>query len=662
MLTVLILLVFLLSTGVAVAASQVFSDVPGNHWAAKDIARMKAKGVLGGVSETRYAPNDPVTREMLVVMLARVLGEQGEASGTIPASFVQRDNVSSWATGSMSYAVREGIISGSLLHSDPKGAVSRHEVAEIVVKAMGLTTEANSKQNVILDYFDASSIPLSSRGYVAVMKDKEIMAGSSDGNFNPNDPLTRAQIASVLNRVDNHLQKLTSTTVKGKVFGISSSVLTIENASGVIEPINLASNVLVFRAGGISELTSLNSGEMVEIIKDSGGKVLYIDQGQYQFDKITLEGEITDIVGQTIKVLTIKSNNNTSDTYTLSSSAIIRIDDQNGVASQLAKGQAVTAVISDQSITSIHVSNAQRVINGTITEIDLDDKTITLERTSDLGEIVLNIDNSTEIILSKKEIDLEDLIEEQEVMVIASGTKATRIDVNDLEKTITGILVEISYSPDVTLTILNEDTDKEETYYIDADVSIRRDRNRDLTLRQIYAGDEIDIDLINRNVTSIYATSVEDDAEGTVKEIRLGATPAIVIVTDDGEEKTVPVASDARIRKDGATINLREIEFGDWAELEIEGTQATRVDIEAKYSNRYLIGTVENIHEAAQVIVIYETETRENRQVFWDSDTTVIRNDRTRSVSYLSAKDEVIITGIYEGGLFWARTIVIVSN
>lgn len=662
MLAVLVLIMFLLTTGTA-AASQVFSDVPVNHWAAKDIARMKAKGVLGGVSATSYAPNDPVTREMLVVMLVRVLGKQGEAAGTIPASFSQRDRVSSYATGAMAYAVREGIISGGLLHSDPRGPVSRHEVAEIVVRAMGMASEAAAKQNAPLNYSDAASIPLASRGYVAVMQEKGIMGGGADGRFNPNDPLTRAQIASVLNRVDNQVKALTANTIKGKVFGVSSSVLTIENASGVIQPINLAPDVLVFRPGGAARVTDLSPGQMVEIITDTGGKALYIDQGQFEFDQVTLEGEITDIIsGQNLVLLTIKDNQGKTDTYTLSSTAVIKIDNQNATASQLAKGQPIKAKITGKTINSLEVSDAQRIINGKIKSIDLSGKTLTIERTGGLGETLVNVDNATVIQLDRKEVDLKDLIEEQEVMVIARGSKATRIDAQNLEKTITGVLVKVSFAPDVTITVLNEDTQREETYKVHENVSIRRDRTRNLTLRDIFPGDEVDVDLKNRVVTNIFAAKAESRTEGNVKEVRIGAVPTLVIVANDGKEESYPVASTARIRRDGLSISLHEIQYGDWVRLEVEGRQAVRVDVEARYTNRYLIGTVENIHKAAQVIVISEMDSRENKQVFWDSDTVVIRNNRIRDIEYLSQRDEVVVVGRFDGGLFWANTIVIIVS
>ncbi len=663
MLAVLVLVMFLLSTGTAAAASQVFSDVPGNHWAAKDIARMKAKGVLGGVSAASYAPNDPVTREMLVVMLVRVLGKQGEASGTIPASFIQRDKVSSYAIGSVAYAVREGIISGGLLHSDPRGPVSRHEVAEIVVRAMGMASEAAAKQNASLNYTDTASIPFASRGFVAVMQEKGIMGGGADGKFNPNDPLTRAQIASVLNRVDNQVKALTANTIKGKVFGVSSSVLTIENASGVIQPINLASGVLVFRPGGAARVTDLTPGQMVEVITDAAGRALYVDQGQFEFDQVALEGEITDIIsGQNLLLLTIKDDKGKTDTYTLSSSATIKIDNQAASASQLAKGQPIKARVTGKTITSLEISDAHRIINGTIKNIDLSGKTVTIERTGGLGDTLVNVDTTTVIELARKEVDLKDLIEGQEVMVIARGVKATKIDAQNLEKTITGVLVSISFTPDVTITVLNEATEKEETYKVDENVSIRRDRTRNLTLRDIFPGDEVDVDLKNRIVTSIFASKVESKTEGNVKEVRIGAVPTLVIVTNDGKEESYPIASTARIRRDGLSVSLHEIQYGDWVRLEVEGRQAVRVDVEARYTNRYLIGTVENIHKAAQVIVVSEMDSRENRQVFWDSDTVVIRNNRIRDVEYLSQRDEVVIAGRFDGGLFWANTIVIIVS
>ena len=654
---------FLLGTGTVAAANQIFDDVPGNHWAANDIARMKAKDVLRGVSETSYAPNAPVTQEMLVVMLVRILGKEGEATGTIPESFTQRNRVSSYAVGSMAYAVREGIISGNLLHSDPRAPVSRHEVAIIVTRAMGIADEAVAKQNASLNFVDAASIPSASRGYVAVMQDRGIMGGGADGRFTPNNPLTRAQIAAVLNRIDNQVGALTDNTIIGRVTGVSSSVLTIENAAGITQQISLAPGAFVFRFEGIARITDLSPGQMVEVITDTVGRALYINQGQFEFNQAqVIEGEITDIMGQNLLVLTIRDSGGNTDAYTLSSTATIRIDNQTATASQLEQGQSIRAEITGNVINSIEISNAQRIINGTIRNVDVSGRAIIVERTGGLGEIRITVDDNTVIQRERQDVNLENLVVGQEVSVVARGTRATRIDAQNLQQTITGEIVEISFTPNVTITILNEVTQREETYRVSENVDIRRDRTRNLTLRDIFPGEEIDVDVRNGVVTHIVASREQSRVEGIIREVRIGATPTLVIVTDDGIEESHPIASNARIRRDGVNANINEIQFGEWVRLELEGRQAVRVDVETTHINRYLIGTVENIHNAAQVIVISEIETRETRQVFWDDDTVVIRNNNIRDISSLSQRDEVVIIGRTDGGLFWANTIMITAS
>lgn len=661
LIALVVLVFFALSSSMAFA-SQLFSDMPASHWAAKDVYRMKAKGAISGVSATSFAPNNPVTFEQLVVMLVRVIGKQGEAAGTIPVNFAQRDKVSSYAVGSVAYAVREGIITGSLLQKDPTAAASRHEVAEIVGRAMGLADEAALKQYASLNYADAASIPLSSRGFVVVMKEKGIMAGSSDGKFAPFDPLTRAQIASILNRVDNQVKKLTANSLKGSIYALSSSSITVEDASGIAQAIPLAGDVLIFKGSSLAGLTGLNAGEMVEIIKDSNGRAIYIEQGNFTFDDVTIEGEITNIViGQQLTVISIKQENGTADNYTLGTGATIRINGEISTVSQLVVGHPVTAKVSGKTINSLEVSNVQRIINGTIKQVNSQAKTLTVDRTQNAGEIVITVDNSTKIYIGTREYALADLVEGQQVMIIATGLKASRIDAQHLEQTISGTITAVSFSPEVAITILNKTSQKEETYKIDANVIVRRE-GKSVTLRDILPGDEVDIDLKNRVATKIYATKVQSKASGTVQQIIIATTPTIVIMTEDGEEARYPVASGARIRKDGSTILITEIGVGDWVELQIEGQQAVRVDVEARMIGRYVIGTIENIHTAAMVLVISEIESQNKRQVFLDDNTTIFRFNRTRSIDYLSQGDEIIVVGYYDGGLFWATTIVVVST
>jgi predicted RNA-binding protein len=665
-LTLFVLLLFLLSSGTVLAANQVFEDVADGHWAVKDIARMKAKGLVNGVSATSFAPSSPVTLEQLVVMLVRALDVKSGTVVTIPTSYTQRNNVSDYAISAMAYAVKEGVISDELLQSNPKEAVKRHEVAVLVGRAMGLTSEAEGKKYQTLDYQDATAIPLAARGYVALMQDKGIMGGSDDGNFNPNSSLTRAEFATILNRIDSQLNRLTSQTLLGEMFSlsVSSSSITIKDKSGSSQMIALADDPMIFKNDKVSSLINLTSGATVEIIKDAQNKAVYIAEGQFDLKTDTIKGKISSLVaGQEITVITIDRDGGGADTYTLSKASTIRMNNQAITAGQLEKGQAVTAVAKDGIITSLDVTDNQRVINGTIKEIDRDYNKLVVDETKGLGNVELAVDDDSVIVLKSKTVEFADLVEGMEVMVIARGNTVTRIDAQHLEKSVGGVLVDVSLSPDITITILNDATKKEETYKVDGDADIRRDRQKNLSLREIFAGDEVDVDLKNRVAVSIYAVSAKkDDLEGLIKEIRLGVSPVLVIETKDGKQEQYLVSSNARIRKDGVTVDISELKYMDWVELKLEGNQAIRIDAEVRNAGRCLVGIVAKIHDrAVNLIEVIENETNESRKVFWNDDTAVIRDNRLRSVSNLSAKDEVVVVGYYDEGLFWARTIVIID-
>lgn len=49
-----------------------FDDVPANHWARTSIEKAASAGVMAGVSDREFAPNEPVTRAQMAVILDRI--------------------------------------------------------------------------------------------------------------------------------------------------------------------------------------------------------------------------------------------------------------------------------------------------------------------------------------------------------------------------------------------------------------------------------------------------------------------------------------------------------------------------------------------------------------------------------------------------------------
>ena len=92
--------------------------------------------VQDGVYTTRGDANEtedlsPVTREQLVVMLYRYMGEPA-VSGSSLGRFSDSGNVSGWASQAMSWAVANGVVNGSNGALNPQGSATRAEVASIL--------------------------------------------------------------------------------------------------------------------------------------------------------------------------------------------------------------------------------------------------------------------------------------------------------------------------------------------------------------------------------------------------------------------------------------------------------------------------------------------------------------------------------------------------
>jgi serine protease AprX len=75
----------------------------------------------------------------------------------------------------------------------PDAQATRLVAAVVLVRAAGLRAEADSKQGAALPYTDSLSIPSKLRGYVLVAVQHGLMSASQQ--FNPNAPLTRAELA-----------------------------------------------------------------------------------------------------------------------------------------------------------------------------------------------------------------------------------------------------------------------------------------------------------------------------------------------------------------------------------------------------------------------------------------------------------------------------------
>ena len=95
-------------------SASVFADVADGAYYAKAVAWAAENGVVLGTSAKTFSPNDNVTREQMAVILfryAKLCGKAGSSGGDL-SSFADAGSVSAYAADAMSWAVKNGIILG----------------------------------------------------------------------------------------------------------------------------------------------------------------------------------------------------------------------------------------------------------------------------------------------------------------------------------------------------------------------------------------------------------------------------------------------------------------------------------------------------------------------------------------------------------------------
>lgn len=182
-------------------AAETFSDVFETHWAYQAIERCAAKKWFNGYPDGTFRPDGEITRAEAMKVFVEFLGEPLEQ---VTESTYYDVSPTEWyapyvEAGKELFPKRTSL--GGQLKFQPDQPVLREDVIYALVVALGYTDETEFADESILNMFsDANSISSNVRAYAAVAVKNEFVAGHSDGTIGGQDPLTRAQFATLLGR------------------------------------------------------------------------------------------------------------------------------------------------------------------------------------------------------------------------------------------------------------------------------------------------------------------------------------------------------------------------------------------------------------------------------------------------------------------------------
>lgn len=187
--------VYAVASGVVAAASNGFSDIANVEWAKDSIKYLKDKGIVDGIGENEYKPNDNVTREQLL----KILCEAFDINGGTDVDFSDTDS-SKWYYKYVVAGAAAGITNGM---GDGRFGVgeyiTRADIAVMCCRAAKLSADREAE----ISFADYDKIPEYAVEDIACLKELGIINGYPDNSFRAGDYCTRAEMAVIIHRLLN---------------------------------------------------------------------------------------------------------------------------------------------------------------------------------------------------------------------------------------------------------------------------------------------------------------------------------------------------------------------------------------------------------------------------------------------------------------------------
>lgn len=172
-----------------------FTDLPDDHWAMDGITYVLENGLMKGTSNTTFSTDAQMTRAMLVTVLYRMAGEPAVSGGT---GFVDVAD-GQWYTNAAIWAQDNGIVEAAgdqRFH--PGDPITREMLAEVLYRYTGASEPVTDG---ISEYPDGGQVSAWAVDGMNWAVEQDLIRGQGDGNLAPADPVTRAEIATILQRM-----------------------------------------------------------------------------------------------------------------------------------------------------------------------------------------------------------------------------------------------------------------------------------------------------------------------------------------------------------------------------------------------------------------------------------------------------------------------------
>ena len=175
-----------------------FKDVAKDSWYYDDVKYVAENGLMKGTGGGMFSPDQTTTRGMIVTILHRMEGEPA-VSGDCPFDDVK---AGSYYEDAITWAAANNIVTGySDTKFGPDDNITREQMAAILYRyAQTKGSSIDEGWNFPAEFTDVASISAYATDAMKWCVKNEIIGGVGGGKLSPGTSATRAQVAAILHR------------------------------------------------------------------------------------------------------------------------------------------------------------------------------------------------------------------------------------------------------------------------------------------------------------------------------------------------------------------------------------------------------------------------------------------------------------------------------
>lgn len=604
LLTVVLSLVFTMA-----ADAVVFTDI-SSHWAKKYIERVAEIGLVAGYNDKTFKPDNNVTVLEALVMLSRLYDIDDDLKDEIIEKYepvlkeMNNAKYNEWAFDYLSIIIELGVVSeNGIKDMFSKKTIfndaTREEIAVLLTKAMMLGDEAQSLKVYTLPFTDREKISAAARPYIYVMYDKEILQGDSKKNINPTNKITRAEMATVLDKAYDYIEE-------NDVYPDFDDYVPTTVAEGIITKLSEEKSE--------SYIYIKNNKDVESIIKIDDETKIYVNGRTREF-------------------------------------------------SDLKKDMIVTCKIDENRLAvKIEADSTKDVARGTIYYVAYSSPSSITINDEDDDRIKYDVSSDAKVYLDGKEIALKDLKKNDEVTLLFDKDKVYQINSVSRIKKYDGVITSIDYASYPIKVSIKTKEGVLKTFEFNSDVEVTRN-DEESSFDRVRVGDEVTITTEYDDMIIINTVAKEAEMSGTIKEIIIGPVNKIKIADKNGDVEQYSVSSNVIVTIGTKNASISDLRVGYTVNVNTSGDEIVTIEASELQTAMNFTGKVIFINKDDKLIMMQNVNSSGQSELIYlkITNSTKIFNlsGETKYLKDMKEGQNILSTAISQGGEYVAVSIMI---